>query len=600
MEAAKELAVITPRVDEGKGRVWRVEVVRPGDAAWAVRLIGETVLPLAAGERAVVSFELRKVAESAQDSDGGRGRGPERLARAEEGGIRTNSAAANVGILADSATPETGILADSATLADCRVMLERRDDGSFGKALDFNVRAGREWTRMELGFEAACEVPAGGWLSLCFGHQAQTVEVANVSLVNLGRDYPLNKLPRPVNTYAGREPDAAWRAAALARIERIRKQDFDVTLRGADGQPLRNQDVSLELYRHDFGFGAAVSARLLQDKSQAGILVRNLVSNRFSRVTLENDLKPYGVHASREGRITWIRPVWTQKAFAWCEKADLPVRGHYLAQSMLDEWTKDFKRDPTNLTARMLGHIRTITGETQGKVLEWDAINHLGGWRQDTSNLGTLVGEGLFADLFRAARAATPAPLWVTDDKVFEPGLQSATFRRRVEALIAAGLKPDGLGLQAHLYGSRLPSPERVLAALDEWSTLVPRLQITEFSLQTNGDEALKADYTRDLLVAAFSHPACEGLTLWTWWAGTRYKPQTALWNEDGTPLPAGKVWEDWVNGAWTTRVQGRTDAEGRIRFRGFRGLYRVRTGEGEHTVHLGLVGEERKVESQS
>jgi hypothetical protein len=97
----------------------------------------------------------------------------------------------------------------------------------------------------------------------------------------------------------------------------------------------------------------------------------------------------------------------------------------------------------------------------------------------------------------------------------------------------------------------------------------------------------LKADYTRDLLIAAFSHPACEGVTLWSWWAGNRYKPQAALWNEDGTPLPAGKVWEELVNGTWTTRWEGRTDAEGRVRFRGYRGLYRVKGAGGDGFVRL-------------
>jgi hypothetical protein len=100
--------------------------------------------------------------------------------------------------------------------------------------------------------------------------------------------------------------------------------------------------------------------------------------------------------------------------------------------------------------------------------------------------------------------------------------------------------------------------------------------------VNTNGDEALAADFTRDLLITCFSHPAYTGFVMWGFWEGSHWKPETALWRKDWSEKPAAKVWKEWVGGKWKTDVCLKSDKEGKVAFRGFYGRYEVTvTGNG-------------------
>jgi GH35 family endo-1,4-beta-xylanase len=513
----------------------------------------------------------------------------------------------------------------------CRVVVERRDTGLYEKALDFPVRPSSEWEVIEVGFLAASEVPSGkaGALMVCLGATAQAVEVREASLQNFGRDYPLERLPRPKATYAGRHDAAAWRAEARERIERIRKADFEIELRDERGDLLAGQPFTLSLHRHAFGFGASVKARLLASTSEEGKAYREAVGRLFSKITLENDLKPEAWNRSASDRDPSHRLDWTKKALEWARDEHLPVRGHYLAQGIetrgslvrnpnprpasqddpavpaggpddqvpggpgagpvppfLPRQALATPSGPLTAHAAVFRHLRSVLEGTEGQVQEWDAINHLAGWHEERA-LGRQAGAGVYGEIMREARMRTKASLWVSEDHVFSSGKQAANFQRRVEDLRSEGVPPDGLALMMHLYAHKLPAPERLLIGFDDWSRLVPRLQISEFSLLSNGDEALKADYLRDALIAAFSHPKVEGFILWSYWDGNPWKLDASLWTVDWQPKPAGRVWEELVGKEWRTQVEGKSTPAGRLSFRGFHGLYEVRCGERRGWVRL-------------
>ena len=126
-----------------------------------------------------------------------------------------------------------------------------------------------------------------------------------------------------------------------------------------------------------------------------------------------------------------------------------------------------------------------------------------------------------------------------------------------------------------------------MLANSDRFAKLVPALQITEFDVTTRGDEALAADFTRDLLITTFSHPAYTGFVLWGFWEGAHWKPETALWRKDWSEKPTAKVWRDLVCKQWHTQEQSKSDDQGRTAFRGFFGTYeiKVHTPQGNRTV---------------
>ena len=166
------------------------------------------------------------------------------------------------------------------------------------------------------------------------------------------------------------------------------------------------------------------------------------------------------------------------------------------------------------------------------RVTEWDALNHPAGWEKGIC-IDTVLGSDFYTEVFKEARKLTKLPLWINEDQVFRPGRQQEEYYAGIQKLIADGVKLDGIGNQAHFHSSFLPSPREMLANSDRFAKLVPALQLTEFDVNTNGDEQLAADFTRDVLITTFSHPAYTGMVMWGFWEGAHWKPDTALWRKD-------------------------------------------------------------------
>lgn len=449
-------------------------------------------------------------------------------------------------------------------------------------------QVGTKWQPVILPFESGDDGPDGKCaVSIHLGGEVQTVDIGGLRLLNYGPGFPVQKLPQPRFTYEGREPDAAWRAEALERIEAIRKDDFSFSLVNQDGSPAAHLPVEIVLKRHAFGFGSAVTAKWMADTSSDGERYRAIVDECFSRVVFENDMKPDPWQSGKDPQASGgYRKDWLDQSLVWLAGRHFSVRGHYLCWGPFEEWSSQLKDRPQDIREKVLAHMRDIAPAMEDHVTEWDALNHPAGWEPE-STVNTVLGDDFYTEVFREARALTRHPLWINEDQVFRPGRQQEEYYDMIQKLMASGVKPDGIGNQGHFDSSYLPSPTEMLANSDRFAKLVPALQITEFDVATHGDEALAADFTRDLLITTFSHPAYTGFILWGFWEGSHWKPETALWRKDWSEKPAAKVWRDLVGKQWHTRKQTKSDDQGRIAFRGFFGVYeiKVHTPEGLQTM---------------
>jgi hypothetical protein len=132
----------------------------------------------------------------------------------------------------------------------------------------------------------------------------------------------------------------------------------------------------------------------------------------------------------------------------------------------------------------------------------------------------------------------------------------------------------DGLGIQGHFVNPDiLTPPEKLWRIFDRYGKIVRELWITEFDVHTT-DLQLQADYTRDFLTAAFSHPSIHGIIHFSPWAGRGYAPQASLVTKDWKIRPAGQAWLDAIHKTWWTKASGRSDKDGQFSIRGFLGDY--------------------------
>lgn len=376
------------------------------------------------------------------------------------------------------------------------------------------------------------------------------------------------------NTYVGRDPNAAWRAPAAARIEQLRKGDFTVRVVDANGRPIAGAVVSIAQQRHAFPFGSAlVMSRIIQD-TPANRIYRQKVLALFNAGTTENDLKwppwigEWGAGFARPQTLAGLR---------WLRDRGFALRGHVF---VWPGWTNlPNAIQALRGTARqgeipqlVLDHIAEQAAATRELLNEWDVQNE----PFDNKDLMDVFGPAIQVDWFKAARAALPtAALYLNDYNTEDQTRNLAhvqLFANTVRYLQQNGAPVTGLGVQSHIGGAPSGIPD-VLATFDRYAAFGLTLRVTEFDVNTS-DENLQADYTRDYLTAVFSHPNMVGFQFWGFWEGAHWIPRGAMYRADWTEKPNGAAFRRLVFDEWWTRLSLTTDAEGVVRGRGFGGDY--------------------------
>ncbi len=459
---------------------------------------------------------------------------------------------------------------------------------SFGPTISIAIH--HEWMEQPVTFVAEETIPADkvAVVLLC-GQKAQSLEIESIRVLKYDAGTDIKSFPRAKGikrNYAGREADAPWRKAALERIEKERKADLSLTVSGADGKPLADTEVKLTLRKHEFGFGSAINAKRLSSESEDDKRYRDIIERLFSIVVFENDLKDGNWSPDFKEERRSQRNSELDQAFVWLAERHIPVRGHYLMQIATPYNLHDIK-DNTVIHDRVLESVRERMAFVKDRVTEWDVINHPIAWGgADMLNKRSGL-EKLDREVFQLARSLTKLPFYINEDQIFRPGPQCDDTFEYLKAMNTDGFTVAGLGNQAHFHETYLPSPEHLLAVTDRFAQIVPHQAITEFDVVTNDDEQLASDYTRDVLIATFSHPAYNCFLIWGFWEGAHWKPEAASWNQYWTPRLTGKVLEEWIGQKWHTEVTLKTDADGRVNWRGFPGWYEVSSTSKMQAVQL-------------
>ncbi len=319
------------------------------------------------------------------------------------------------------------------------------------------------------------------------------------------------------------------------------------------------------MQQHTFGFGTAVKARLLgitEEEWQALpnwakgettwqdlLRYRAMVAANFNKVVLENDLKWAAWEEAQSNDHHRFRQSWTDRALDWLAERGIQVRGHYGAWGNIqgpDDWNHN--RDTSDgLDQRLMQHLRRKLPAIGARVQEWDGINHPIGWSGDT--LETRYGADLNASIIKEMkRLYLQGEFWLNEDQNLPGGSRIDAYTGFIERMLERDAPVDGIGFQGHFRESTLTGIPELARRLDHFAQRLPRLQITELDVDTT-DRQLQADYLRDVLTIAFSHPALEGV-LHLSLDGPEVLVNGSLvadlagrdfaWIASGEPLPAG------------------------------------------------------------
>ncbi|NDP20037.1 MAG: hypothetical protein GZ091_02990 [Paludibacter sp.] len=434
------------------------------------------------------------------------------------------------------------------------------------------LAAGPEWKTYEIPFEATEDMkPGESEICISFGGLAQKVEVANIEVLNFGKKTTIVQLPTTRFTYDGREANAPWRDAAFERIEKIRTAAFVVQVLDKNGKAVKDANVDVKMIQSDFVWGTAIYEKLIATDLPNSANYKKYLKEFFNTAVIENGFKSPN----------WTNPTIqpeTKRAFEWLEKEKFRQRGHNLVWPGWKFNTQSLKdlaeKDTAAFSKAIENEIRDKMTYFKGRVIAWDVINEVIHER----DMFKYLPADEAVRWYKLAREIDPKAQLFMNEYAMLNNVTSPQFIRTyldtVAKFRAKGAPIDALGIQGHV--GRVPrSPASVISDLDLFLPTGLPVQITEFDINTT-DEELQADYTRDFLIACYSHPIVTGLVVWGFWEPKQWKPDAAMLRTDWSEKPNAAVWRELVTKKWKTSFDGKTNDNGTIESRGHFGTYEV------------------------
>lgn len=420
---------------------------------------------------------------------------------------------------------------------------------------------------------ARSDIAAGhGVITAQIGSRKQTIDVGPAFVLDLGPGVALTSLPQNRITYPGRAANALWRAAAKARIRKIRMGNLSVMVTDAGGRPVPGASVHFAMQKHRFHFGTFVGHNIANSVGPDADKTRAMFLKSFN----------FATSPIYWGDWAWGNPSWRKNyidSMAWLHAHGIAFRAHpivYPNEGGTPSYVKAHIGDKAAVADAVLGHVREVVPYLvkYGACCS-DAVNE----PRTGQYLPSIAGDDIFLKIYRTAHALAPnLKLFVNDYGIISGGGENQKnldyYHHWIEDMLAKGAPLGGIGIQGH-FGADLTDPARVIAILDDFGKYNLPIQITEFDVDTT-DEAAQADYTRDMLTAAFSQPATDAFVIWGFWEGDDWKPDAAMLRSDWSEKPNYKVWMKLIYHDWWTDETKPTGVDGMAQTRAFYGDYRI------------------------
>lgn len=304
------------------------------------------------------------------------------------------------------------------------------------------------------------------------------------------------------------------------------------------------------------------------------------------------------------GNRVWHHPEWLPRYMTPQERTrwdsffvDGKLTDQYPRMS-LDELERTFANYADTLRYLYEKRISNIAQHYGNRIASWDVVNesatdydwgHLIPYRKlCKSSYGLMPGDYPYHAL-KDAEKHFPASvkLNINDYR------RAPCYARQVKELMARGCKIDIMGVQMHLFNPQLSlsiaegrgpqTPDEVRSYLNLLSEPGLPLHLSEITITSPDDDErgrmIQAIIARNLYRLWFS---CEQMMGITWWnvvdnCGAPGEPSTSgLFTRDMQPKPSYHALNELINNEWRTRLTVRPDKDGKVRFRGFKGRYRI------------------------
>jgi len=453
----------------------------------------------------------------------------------------------------------------SLETGEAKVNILFKQSASYKNNLISTQSISSKWQKYYVPFQTNINVDKNDLaIVLHYGFRPQAFQIKDIKFELFPEETALAALPKTEITYKGMDTDAKWRKDALARIDKIRKGDFEVQF-VKDGKPITNKNVKIALTKHSFPFGAAIRAIDVVENGEK----YNHFKKAFDLAVFENDLK-----------IKSLR--WEKKkkdvidAISILRNDNINIKGHVLIWPGFNYLTPEIKENrnnPEKVNQLIEEHVAGLLALTKDNISHWDVVNEA----YTNTDLQKITGsETILYNGFKTAKMLQPNAARFTNEYgiISKGGLDTEkqewyyNFIKRIDKNTNGLL--DGIGIQSHI-GSDLTPPEKVLEILDYYATLDKKISISEFTMDIQ-EPKIREQYTRDFIIAAFSHKNVSEFLFWGYQIDERKKVD--IYNEDFSLGAMGKAYFSLVDNLWKTEINEETDKNGSICSNGFYGTY--------------------------
>ena len=277
-----------------------------------------------------------------------------------------------------------------------------------------------------------------------------------------------------------------------------------------------------------------------------------------------------------------------------------------------EQYTENYKK----LTGKDLSKMFPVLAQNLKKAFEkriielaeyygdtvdsWDVVNEAaeayskGGFKDGDklmkSRFGVIMPADFVFDAFQTAQKHFPKKVKLNINDY----IMSKDYRNMIEEMISRGCKIDIVGSQMHIF-----NPKAILAAADgrppagispsnvynimKTIDIGRPIHLSEITItsvdNTERGRMIQAIIARNMYRLWFSIKPMMGIT---WWnvvdgCGMPGEPSlSGLFTRGMNPKPAFYALDELINREWRTNLSASPDADGNVKFRGFKGKYRL------------------------
>ena len=406
---------------------------------------------------------------------------------------------------------------------------------------------------------------------------------------------------------------SAWRTywrdsrdGCNAMIERFRKADASVVLKDGKGNVLADKPCRIRQLSTDFTWGC--NGLCLGQLGASNALYEAKLSEFFNMVT--TTYCP-GVMEPKKGQYRfdegsgeiWRRPP-SDRVLKFARARGMRMKGQPL---VCDRWHPGWAKGQTKEEAEVYYRdwFRRVADRYGKSVWYFDVVNEAfdAHWRTPDFPLYRGDKSLSFVDWsFAEAEKVFPRECTLGINMGIAATDWNAHGKRYFDLcarILSKNIRLDAIGFQFHLFNKK---EGRALVQLKKWHPDMLRRSYEEFSkldrplfineitipstiLPGDAGRQLQAEIAEDLYRFWFSRPEIHGVTWWNLCDGAAWEREDevkgALLDERMGEKPVYKALRRLIAQEWRTSLSVRTDADGRVVFRGFKGAYEADFGDG-------------------